>query len=325
MRPPSALPNPAGGIGAPPSAPVPAAAPLLDLLRVGQQVAALSKDIEEADARAEAARAAADAQRRRLGELQARESRARARLSAMSTEIGQLASLRYRSAGMSPTADLILRRGGTDRLHMGAVYARIATSQATLEATYAAQHRELEAVLGESRAATRTLTDREAAADRELAALREASARATRLLTGLDLAGYLVGQPARPARDPGPGGRGALMFAVSQIGRPYVWGATGPDAYDCSGLTSRAWQSVGATVPRTSQEQWAQLPRVPLQEVRPGDLVVYFPDATHIGMYLGDGMMVHAPRPGRHVTTAKLDSLPVLGVVRPQSPGEPTR
>ncbi len=284
-------------------------------------MAALSKAIDEASARAEAARSAADRQRQRIAELQLKESAARARTESMSAEIGQLASLRYRSAGMSPAADFMLRGGGTDRLHMGAVYARIASSQASLEKTYAARHRELEAVLAESRAATRTLTERESAADRELATLREASAQAMRLLTGLDLTGLdPAGHPSGPGLDPGPAGRGALMFAVSQIGRPYVWGATGPDAYDCSGLTLRAWQSVGATLPRTSQEQWAQLPRVAPADMRPGDLVVYFPDATHIGMYLGAGMMVHAPRPGRHVTTAKVDSLPILGVVRPKSP-----
>lgn len=286
---------------------------------MGQRVAALAKAIDEAGARAEAARGAADAQRRKLADLQTRESEARARLAAMSTEIGQLASLRYRSVGMSPAADFILRGGGADRLHMGAVYERIEASQAALEATYTARHRELDAVLGETRAATRALTDREAAAERELGSLRAASAETSRLLTGLDMAAFFAG----PGQDPGPAARAALMFAVTQIGRPYVWGATGPDAYDCSGLTSRAWQSVGATVPRTSQEQWAQLPRVPQNEMRPGDLIVYFPDATHIGMYLGAGLMVHAPRPGRHVTAAKVDSLPVLGVVRPAAPAAP--
>ncbi|MFC7470813.1 C40 family peptidase [Actinomadura keratinilytica] len=88
-----------------------------------------------------------------------------------------------------------------------------------------------------------------------------------------------------------------MRFAVDQIGKPYVWGAEGPDSYDCSGLTQRAWGSAGTEVPRTSQEQWAELDRVPLRELRPGDLVVYFPKATHVALYLGDGLVVHAPAP----------------------------
>ncbi|NUU22507.1 MAG: C40 family peptidase, partial [Streptomycetaceae bacterium] len=188
-----------------------------------------------------------------------------------------------------------------------------AAGYAALERTYTARNRELDAVVADAARTAGELAGNEASAERELATVRAASAEASRLLTGLDVAGLLT----TPGHDPGPAGRAAVGFAITQIGRPYVWGATGPDAYDCSGLTSRAWQNAGATVPRTSQEQWAQLPRVPLSELRPGDLVVYFPDATHVGMYLGAGLIVHAPRPGRHVTTAKVDSLPILGAVRP--------
>ncbi|MCF2527373.1 C40 family peptidase [Yinghuangia soli] len=307
------------GIGETPAAQIPAAPPDFELLRVGQRIAVLAKSIDEAGARAETARAAADRERTRLAELQGRQATLQARLDAMKVEIGQLASLQYRSGGVSPTADLILSGDAFGYLHMGAVYRRIADGQASLEKTYTERYHDLDGVVAEAAAAARALAVEEAAAARELTTLREASAEATRLLTGLDLAGLM----AAPGHDPGPAARTALHYAVSQIGRPYVWGATGPDSFDCSGLTSRAWQSAGATVPRTSQEQWAQLPRIPLNEMRPGDLVVYFPDATHIGMYLGAGIMVHAPRPGRHVTTAKVDSLPILGVVRPAAPAAP--
>src|SRR5690606_38682957 len=84
-----------------------------------------------------------------------------------------------------------------------------------------------------------------------------------------------------PARTPTGAGERAVRYAVEQIGKPYEWGAEGPAAYDCSGLTSEAWAAAGTPVPRTSQEQWAELERVPLDRLRPGDLVVYFPEATH--------------------------------------------
>jgi cell wall-associated NlpC family hydrolase len=114
-------------------------------------------------------------------------------------------------------------------------------------------------------------------------------------------------------------GRRAIDFATAQIGKDYVWGAAGPDAYDCSGLTQRAWASVGRAIPRTSQEQWRLLPKVDTARMRPGDLVIYFKDASHVGIYVGDGAIVHAPRPGRQVTLAGAGSMPILGVVRPDA------
>ena len=128
---------------------------------------------------------------------------------------------------------------------------------------------------------------------------------------------YWVVEPGGSLRAPSAGGREALAYAAEQIGKPYRWGAEGPDAYDCSGLTSRAWARAGVDVPRTSQRQWAELPRVRLSELRPGDLVLYFPKATHVAVYLGDGMVIHAPRPGARVKVSPLASNPLLGAVRP--------
>ncbi|MFF9848659.1 C40 family peptidase [Streptomyces litmocidini] len=122
-------------------------------------------------------------------------------------------------------------------------------------------------------------------------------------------------------RTPSRAGAEALRFAVEQIGKPYEWGAEGPEAYDCSGLTQQAWAAAGRELPRTSQEQWETLHRVPLSELRPGDLVVYFPGATHVALYLGEGLVVQAPRPGGKVKVSPLAANPVLGAVRPD-PGE---
>ncbi|MFF4854199.1 NlpC/P60 family protein [Streptomyces rubiginosohelvolus] len=124
-------------------------------------------------------------------------------------------------------------------------------------------------------------------------------------------------------RPPTRQGGDAVAYAVRQIGKPYVWGAEGPDSFDCSGLTSEAWSAAGRTIPRTSQEQWKQLPRVPVSALRPGDLVIYFPKATHVALYIGDGLVVQAPRPGAKVKVSPLASNPLLGAVRPDPGGAP--
>ncbi|MFI5798388.1 NlpC/P60 family protein [Streptomyces sp. NPDC051677] len=114
-------------------------------------------------------------------------------------------------------------------------------------------------------------------------------------------------------------GQKAVQFATAQIGKPYVWGAEGPDSFDCSGLTSEAWKSAGQPIPRTSQEQWKQLPHVAVEDMRPGDLIIYFDDASHVALYVGEGSIIHAPRPGRTVTLAGAGTMPILGVVRPDA------
>ncbi|WP_181808507.1 C40 family peptidase, partial [Streptomyces shenzhenensis] len=90
----------------------------------------------------------------------------------------------------------------------------------------------------------------------------------------------------------------ALAFAREQIGRPCVWGAAGPGAYDCSSLMQAAWRAAGVTLPRTAQEQSMAGTPMPLAAVEPGDLIFFFDDDSHVGIYAGGGTMVHAPSPG---------------------------
>jgi peptidoglycan DL-endopeptidase CwlO len=90
----------------------------------------------------------------------------------------------------------------------------------------------------------------------------------------------------------------ALAFARAQIGKPYVWGAVGPGSYDCSGLTQAAWKAAGVTLPRTTYDQVDAGATVSLADARPGDLVFFYDDITHVGIYIGNGMMIHAPKPG---------------------------
>ncbi|UUU31417.1 NlpC/P60 family protein [Streptomyces sp. CA-210063] len=93
----------------------------------------------------------------------------------------------------------------------------------------------------------------------------------------------------------------ALTFARAQIGKPYVWGATGPGSYDCSGLTQAAWKAAGVDLPRTTYDQVNAGTTVPLTNARPGDLIFFYDNIGHVGLYIGNGMMIHAPKPGAYV------------------------
>ena len=93
----------------------------------------------------------------------------------------------------------------------------------------------------------------------------------------------------------------AIAFARAQIGKPYVWGATGPGSYDCSGLTQAAWKAAGVTLPRTTYDQVNAGTTVSLTDAQPGDLVFFYDDISHVGIYIGNGMMIHAPKPGAYV------------------------
>lgn len=108
-----------------------------------------------------------------------------------------------------------------------------------------------------------------------------------------------------------------LAFARAQIGKPYVWGATGPASYDCSGLTQAAWKSAGVDIPRTTWDQVKIGTRVATADLRPGDLVFFYDDISHVGIYKGDGMMIHAPKPGANVREESIYYMPIYGSVRP--------
>ncbi|MDQ1036637.1 cell wall-associated NlpC family hydrolase [Streptomyces sp. V3I8] len=109
----------------------------------------------------------------------------------------------------------------------------------------------------------------------------------------------------------------ALAFARAQIGKPYVWGASGPGSYDCSGLTQAAWKAAGVTLPRTTWDQVGTGTAVSVDSARPGDLVFFYDDISHVGICVGDGMMIHAPKPGAYVREESIHSMPIHSVVRP--------
>ncbi|WP_245681980.1 C40 family peptidase [Actinomadura kijaniata] len=101
--------------------------------------------------------------------------------------------------------------------------------------------------------------------------------------------------------------RTALNFAYAQLGKPYVWGGTGPGGYDCSGLTMKAWAAAGVNITRTTNSQWAATRHIDKSQLQPGDLV-FFRNLGHVGMFVGGGKMIHAPRTGKNVEVVDITS-----------------
>ncbi|MFF9076722.1 NlpC/P60 family protein [Streptomyces sp. NPDC014646] len=260
----------------------------------------------------------------------------RAKITELKSQAGAQAREQYRSGGLPPGAQLMLSDDpqlfldGVNRVREGQQAARgvlgeLTRTQQNLE-TYSkdatTNWEKLEANRLKQAEAKKEIKEQIAAA-KKLESQLEKEERA-RLLKLEQEAAYKMqtawlssGALKDINREASASGKKALAFATAQIGKPYVWGAEGPDSYDCSGLTSQAWAAAGRPIPRTSQEQWRLLPRVAIKDMRPGDLIIYHDDASHVGMYVGDGAIVHAPRPGRDVTLAGAGSMRILGVVRP--------
>ncbi|MFJ9660953.1 NlpC/P60 family protein [Streptomyces griseoflavus] len=272
-------------------------------------------------------------------------ARTRTSLSDSRTEAGRLARQQYQSVtGLSPYVRLLLARDPQRAIEQGHVIGRLARERAETVGRLTGE----EKAAGElTRRAREALAERRALSERSRKQRDEVRTRLRAvevLLASLSaeqlaaLAELERGTVAEAQEEliasgalgsggtlPTAAGERAVRYAVEQLGKPYEWGAEGPATYDCSGLTSRAWASAGTPVPRTSQEQWARLERIDLAELRPGDLVVYFPEATHVALYLGDGMVVQAPQPGARVKVSPIAANPVLGAVRPDPEGEPLK
>ncbi len=314
----------------------PGAAPSRDLAAVHKKLEKLYRAAAVATEEYNAAEERTKQQSAEIVELTGKIVRGQEKLDDLKDRAGAAAASQYRGGGLPPEAHLMLSDdpqdflAGAGRLRQGQHAAKgllgeMRRTQEDLE-QYAedaeARWRKLETGRKARAKAQRKIEKKIAAAEKveseleqeekerlaELERKAAEEAQAAWLESGV-LEGSAAGTSAQ--------GRKAVAYATAQIGKPYVWGAEGPEAYDCSGLTSQAWTSAGQAIPRTSQEQWRRLPRVAVEDMRPGDLIIYWNDASHVGMYIGDGSMVHAPRPGRTVTTAGAGSMPILGVVRP--------
>ncbi|GEO87757.1 hypothetical protein AFL01nite_00840 [Aeromicrobium flavum] len=157
--------------------------------------------------------------------------------------------------------------------------------------------RELDAKLGKAEKTQKKLT----------AAYREAKSDLARL-SAAERTEMNQGGDVTPVSNAGAGAaKKAIAFAMSQLGDPYVYGGTGPNGWDCSGLMMKAYAAAGVSIPRVVGPQIAAGRKVSAGELQPGDLVAY-PSMAHIGMYLGGGKVIHAPRPGKSVEITSLSS-----------------
>ncbi|MEU5383189.1 NlpC/P60 family protein [Kitasatospora cineracea] len=292
---------------------------------------------EEAERASEQYNAALEQQRRlqaEAGTLQDQVAAGQDELNRLRGDLGAVAAAQYRAQGIDPAVRLMLDQDPAGYL----------TGARSLEQATARQGDRLRDVAERARRlderrheAGAKLTELEQARQRLAAAkddVRERLARAQRLLNGLapaDRAG-IAADDARAARQRATRGTdridlgdqppssdraaAALAAAVSKIGSPYVYGSTGPGTFDCSGLMYWSWRQAGVTLPRTSQEQASAGRRVSLAEARPGDLVIFFNDRHHVGMYAGGGVVVHAPHPGARVRYESVSAMPVSSVVR---------
>ncbi|MDA5144268.1 NlpC/P60 family protein [Streptomyces sp. AD681] len=284
------------------------------------------------------------AQRAEVRRLDTELARTRTSLHDSRGAAGRLARQQYQSSSdLSPYLRLLLARDPQHAVDQGHVIGRLARERVETVGRLTGDEKKADELSRRSREALgrqaalaeRQERERDGVRERlraveamlasltpeQLAALAELESSGIAEEQERFLASGALGDDAKPSA----GGESAVRFAVEQLGKPYEWGAEGPASYDCSGLTSVAWERAGTPIPRTSQEQWARLDHVPLDELRPGDLVVYFPEATHVAMYLGDGMVVQAPRPGADVKVSPIAANPVLGAVRPDPGGEPVR
>ncbi|MGP4046355.1 NlpC/P60 family protein [Streptomyces sp. 2A115] len=260
----------------------------------------------------------------------------RAKLDRLKDRAGAAARAQYRSGGLPPEAHLMLSDDpqefldGAGRIREGAqatkgLLTEMTRTQEDLEQyaqDAAAQWKKLEANREAKAAAKKKVKKQIAAAQKlesqlekdekkRLAKLEQEAARKSQTAwLGSGVLDEISGKASAQGKE-------AVEYATAQIGKAYEWGAEGPETFDCSGLTSQAWAAAGQGIPRTSQEQWKQLDRIDVESMRPGDLIIYNADASHVAMYIGDGAIVHSPRPGRTVTVAGAGSMPILGVVRP--------
>ncbi|MGW7447139.1 NlpC/P60 family protein [Kitasatospora sp. NPDC054795] len=159
--------------------------------------------------------------------------------------------------------------------------------------------------------------DAKAKADAAQAQQQQAD-RASRDNSRGDLAtGSTASSPVKVA--PGSSrGAAALSAAASKIGSPYVWGATGPGSFDCSGLMVWAFNQAGVSLPRTSQAQASAGTRIgsDISQAQPGDLLIFYTDAHHVGIYAGNGQVLHAPKPGASVRYEAVTNMPLASIVR---------
>lgn len=305
--------------------------------QVRAKVAALYQQAEQAtedyDGATEQAAGASSA----VSALQDELARKTAQLNTTRDALGSIAAAQYRSGGVDPLLQLALGSTPDTYLARASYLDRAGTEQSQALARLTAQQRDIAetraraagklTALRDAQARVaghkRTVQARLAAAQALLARLTAAQRTAVAAADGPGPASGASATrdtarvPLTSVAAPSPRAAQAVTFAYRAIGLPYVWGATGPGSYDCSGLTQAAWRAAGVSLPRTASTQINAGTRVARSRLQPGDLVFFYAGVSHVGLYIGGGQMIHAPHPGSTVRVAPISEMPFAGAVRP--------
>ncbi|MFJ9540399.1 NlpC/P60 family protein [Streptomyces sp. NPDC101225] len=317
------------------------AEPDLTPAQIKAKVDKLYQEAESATQKYDGAKEKADAAEHRLSTLRDEAARKTDKLNSERDALGSMAAAQYRDGGLDPAVQLALS-DDPDRYLEGAEFAdRAGTRQAAAVAGVREQLREIERLRGAARVELAGLKARQAELKRTRTTITGKLDAARRLLAHLPaaerqrlgLGGGPGGadrasrsgsaprtglQPSGSAAAEAPTSRAAaaVSYAYSKLGSPYVWGATGPNAFDCSGLVQAAYQSAGISLPRTTYAQIDAGRRVSRSELAPGDLVFFYSGISHVGIYVGNGQMIHAPNPSAPVRLAPIDEMPFAGATR---------
>ncbi|MCX4576985.1 NlpC/P60 family protein [Streptomyces sp. NBC_01571] len=315
------------------------AEPQLSPAQVKARVDKLYEEAEVATEKYDGAKEKADQASRRLRDLRDETARKEDRLNAARDALGSIAAAQYRSGGLDPALQLALSDRPDQYLDGAAFAERVGDRQAGAVARVRKQLREIEQLRGAAHVELTSLTSRQAELKRAKKTITGKLDSARQLLSRLTdeqrarlgAAGTARHASRSAARDLGPASASpsagsvaapnsraaaAVSYAYGKLGSPYVWGATGPDAFDCSGLAQAAYRSAGVQLPRTTYSQINAGRRVSRSELLPGDLVFFYSGISHVGIYVGNGMMIHAPNPTAPVRLAPVDEMPFAGATR---------
>lgn len=232
-------------------------------------------------------------------------------LEAIRQKVGALAATSYMQGGSDPTVSFVASQDPQAVLDQAATLHYFAKQDSTkvlglMQAMQAAQR---------ARKSSESRAQQVKALRTDLEAQRKKITDAYEKIRGT----IIKRDPAALAKLPVLGtGKAAqaLRFAMGKLGRPYVWGASGPSTFDCSGLTMWAYRQVGINLPHYTGSQWNAGTHVSRSQLQPGDLVFFYSDLHHMGMYIGNGKMIHAPHTGDVVKIASMAGRPFAGGVR---------
>lgn len=309
----------AGLVGLVPSTPAQAEPDLAD---VEVRVDRLYQQAEQASERYNDARLELEELERDLAAVSSDQSRQDRRLRAVREQVRDAVIRTYEGHTLSAVGQVTLSGDPSDFLSQLATMTAYDDLTDQLFDTYVGEVKALDIRRQATVQRTSEVAQLEERLAEEKATIEEKLEEAERLLARLeaDEREEIVSRDSErlPVDVPASGRAGAaIQYAMAQVGKSYVYGAAGPDAFDCSGLTMMAYRAAGISLPHSSSAQFSSGTRIAESALQPGDLVFYYSPISHVGIYLGNGMIVDAANPSTDVRVAPLHSMPYVGAVRP--------